>query len=102
MAQQQQHTPIEQVLELLTEQGSDGFAETLRLLLNLAMLFEREAFLQAAPYEPTPARRDLASGFKPKRLRTRLAAISTCVSRGYATQTSTPKHLNAAPVVRAP
>jgi transposase-like protein len=75
VAQQQQHTPIEQVLELLNEQGSDGFAEALRLLLNLAMLFERECFLQAAPYERTPERRDVANGFKPKRLRTRLGDL---------------------------
>ena len=79
MAQQQQHTPIEQVLELLTEQGSDGFAEALRLLLNLAMLFEREHFLQAAPYERTPERRDYANGFKPKRLRTRLGELDLCI-----------------------
>jgi putative transposase len=79
VAQQQQHTPIEQVLELLTEQGSDGFAEALRLLLNLAMLFEREHFLQAAPYERTPERRDYANGFKPKRLRTRLGELDLCI-----------------------
>lgn len=75
MTQPQPHTPIEQVLELLTEQGSDGFAEALRLLLNLTMLFEREQFLQAAPYERTSARRDYANGFKPKRLRTRLGDL---------------------------
>jgi putative transposase len=75
VAQQQQHTPIEQVLELLNEQGSDGFSEALRLLLNLAMLFEREHFLQAAPYERTPERRDYANGFKAKRLRTRLGDL---------------------------
>ena len=75
MAQPQQHTPIEQVLELLTEQGSEGFAEALRLLLNLAMLFEREHFLQAAPYERTSERRDYANGFKAKHLRTRLGEL---------------------------
>ena len=75
MAQPQQHTPIEQVLELLTEQGSDGFLEAIRILLDAAMLFERERFLQAAPYERTPDRRDYANGFKAKRLRTRLGAL---------------------------
>ena len=75
MAQQSQHTPLEQVLELLTEQGADGFAEALRLLLNAAMLFEREHFLQAAPYERTAQRRDYANGFKPKSLRTRLGDL---------------------------
>lgn len=75
MAQPQQHTPIEQVLELLNEQGSDGFLAALRILLNAAMLFEREHFLNAAPYERTSERRDYANGFKPKRLRTRLGEL---------------------------
>jgi len=75
VAQQQQNTPIEQVLELLNEQGSDAFLAALRILLNAAMLFEREHFLQAAPYERTPDRRDVANGFKPKRLRTRLGDL---------------------------
>ena len=75
MTQPQQHTPFEQVLEQLSEQGTDGFAEALRLLLNIAMLFEREHFLQAAPYERTSERRDYANGFKPKRLRTRLGDL---------------------------
>jgi putative transposase len=75
VAQQQQHTPIEQVWELLTEQGSDGLLEAARILLDAAMLFERERFLHAAPYERTPDRRDYANGFKPKRLRTRLGEL---------------------------
>jgi hypothetical protein len=44
VAQQQQHTPIDQVLELLTEQGADGLAEAIGILLNAAMLFEPERF----------------------------------------------------------
>jgi putative transposase len=75
VAQLKQDTPIDQVLELLTEQGSDGLAEAIRILLNAAMLFERERFLNAAPYERTPERRDYANGFKPKRLRTRLGDL---------------------------
>jgi putative transposase len=75
VAQQQEHNSIDQVLELLTEQGTDGLTEALRLLLNAAMLFERERFLQAAPYERTAERRDYANGFKPKRLRTRLGEL---------------------------
>lgn len=75
MAQQQQNTPIDQVLELLTEQGTEGLGEALRILLNAAMLFERERFLGAAPYERTPQRRDYANGFKPKRLRTRVGEL---------------------------
>ena len=75
MAQQLQHNSIDQVLELLTEHGTEGFADALRILLNAAMLFEREDFLKAAPYERTPERRDYANGFKPKRLRTRLGDL---------------------------
>ena len=75
MAQPSQHTPIEQVLKLLTEQGADGLLEAARILLDAAMLFERERFLNAAPYERTPERRDYANGFKPKRLRTRLGDL---------------------------
>jgi len=54
VAQLKQNTPVDQVLELLTEQGSEGLAEAIRILLNAAMLFERERFLGAAPYERTP------------------------------------------------
>jgi transposase-like protein len=71
VAQQQQHTPIDDVLELLTEQGTEGLADAIGILLNAAMLFERERFLNATPYERTSERRDYSNGFKPKRLRTR-------------------------------
>jgi transposase-like protein len=89
VAQQQQNTPIDQVLELLTEQGTDGLAEAIRLLLNAAMLFEQECFLGAAPYKRTSERRDYTNSFKPKRLRYRRCA----------TRTSTLKLLNVAPVL---
>lgn len=75
VASQQQHTPIDQVLELLQEQGTDGLLEAARILLDAAMLFERERFINATPYERTSARRDYANGFKPKRLRTRLGEL---------------------------
>ena len=40
------------VLQLLTEEGSGGFAESIRLLVNEAMLQERAQALRAQPYEP--------------------------------------------------
>ena len=79
VAQQQQHTTFDQVLELLTEQGADGLAEALRILLNAAMLFERERFLNAAPYERTSERRDYSNGFKPKRFRTRVGDLDLSI-----------------------
>jgi putative transposase len=75
VASQPQHTPIEQVLERLSEQGTDGLLEAVGILLDAAMLFERERFINAAPYERTSERRDYANGFKPKRLRTRLGEL---------------------------
>jgi hypothetical protein len=43
------NTPIDQVLELLTEQDSDGLAEAIGFLSDAAKLLERERFLKAAP-----------------------------------------------------
>lgn len=54
------------VLQLLTEQGHNGFAEGVRLLVNEAMRQERAQVLQAQPYERTDARLGHANGYKPK------------------------------------
>lgn len=64
------------VLQLLTEQGHQGFGEGIRLLVEEAMRRERAAVLQAQPYERTAARQGQANGFKPKTLTTRIGAIT--------------------------
>ena len=63
------------VMQLLTKEGTSGFAEGLRLLVNEAMVAERTAVLGARPYERSEARLGYANGFKPKTLATRLGAI---------------------------
>ena len=63
------------VLQLLTSEGSSGFAEGLRLLVDEAMLQERSAVLQARPYERCDSRLGRANGFKPKTLATRVGPI---------------------------
>jgi len=63
------------VLQLLTAEGSGGFAESIRLLVNEAMLQERAQALQAQPYERTDARLGHANGFKPKTLASGCGAI---------------------------
>ena len=63
------------VLQLLTEQGHQGFGEGIHLLVDEAMRRERAAVLQAQPYERTAARQGQANGFKPKTLTTRIGAI---------------------------
>jgi transposase-like protein len=67
------------VLQLLSEQGTDGLAEGIRLLLNEAMRQERAQALQAQPYERSPQRQGHANGFKPKTLTTRLGPIQLSI-----------------------
>lgn len=67
---------LNDVLQLLTDQGHDGFAEGLRLLVNEAMRVERQHVLQAQPYERTDTRKGYANGFKPKTLASRLGPIT--------------------------
>jgi hypothetical protein len=50
------------VLQLLTSEGSSGFAEGLRLLVDEAMVQERSAVLQARPYELCDSRLGRVSG----------------------------------------
>jgi len=63
------------ILQLLSEQGSAGFAEGLRLLVNEAMHQERSAVLHARPYERCDSRLGHANGFKPKTLATRMGPV---------------------------
>lgn len=70
---------LNNVLQLLTEQGHDGFAEGLRLLVNEAMRVERQHVLQAQPYERTASRQGYANGYKPKTLASRVGPITFSV-----------------------
>lgn len=81
MAHQPKSELLNQVLQLLTENGTDGLAEGLRLLINEAMLQERARALQAQPYERTDTRTGHANGFKPKTLDTRVGPITFAVPK---------------------
>ena len=70
---------LNSVLQLLTDEGSDAFAESLRILLNEAMHAERSVALCARPFERTDARKGYANGFKPKTLHTRLGQVTFAV-----------------------
>jgi transposase-like protein len=67
---------LNNVLQLLTEQGHDGFAEGLRILVNEAMRVERHQVLQAQPYERTDTRQGYANGYKLKTLTSRVGPIT--------------------------
>jgi len=69
-------TSVEQVLEILCEQGFEGMASAIEMLINEAMKIERSEFLQAGPYERNDDRRGHANGYKPKGMKTRIGELA--------------------------
>ena len=67
------------VLESLTEGGLEALPDAIRLLLNTAMLLERQKFIGAGPYERTADRQARANGFKDKTLQTRVGALTVAI-----------------------
>ena len=57
MTRDDESNPFQTVLQLLTEEGFDGFASALEILVNEAMKLERTAALHAEPYQRTSERR---------------------------------------------
>jgi transposase-like protein len=79
MTHQTQTNAFDTLMELLAEQGFDGMAQAITLLLNEAMKLERAEALGAVPYQRTEHRRGYANGYKPKTLRTRVGEITVDV-----------------------
>jgi putative transposase len=70
--------PVE-VLEQLAEGGLEALPDAIRLLINTAMLVERQKFIGAGPYERSVERQAHANGFKDKTLQTRVGALTVAV-----------------------
>jgi putative transposase len=79
MAHRNNDNKLDAVMELLIENGFEGFADVLRILLNEAMKIEREQALGAGLYERTDTRRGYANGYKPKTVDTRIGKLSVDV-----------------------
>src|SRR3569623_3319293 len=79
MTHQMQTTALDEIGELLAEQGFDGLADALRVLLNEVMKLERAAALGAGPYQRSDGRKGYANGYKPKTVRTRVGALTVAV-----------------------
>tara|TARA_Y100000991_G_scaffold209528_1_gene189794 strand:+ start:882 stop:2045 length:1164 start_codon:yes stop_codon:yes gene_type:complete len=75
MAQQSQDSAIYDAVELLKDNGFDGIAEAVTVLMNAAMVAERSEYLGARPYERSEDRRGYANGFKDKTVRSRLGEL---------------------------
>lgn len=73
---------ISSLMELMTEHGTDGMKEAMKLLLNEAMLLERqEALWVSKPYERSVARQGYANGFKPKVVKTRVGELELSIPK---------------------
>ncbi len=79
MAHRKHGNAFDDAMELLIENGFDGMADVLRILLNEAMKIEREDCLAARAYQRTPDRKGYANGFKPKTVDTRMGRIAVDV-----------------------
>jgi transposase-like protein len=65
-----------ELLQQVQEQGLEILPELIRVILNTAMLAEREQHLNAEPYQRTIEREAHANGYKPKTMRTRVGEIT--------------------------
>lgn len=69
------YNTLEEVMELINEQGLNGMGAAIQILMNQAMLVEREQHLQASPYERTDDRHGYANGFKAKTVKSRVGEL---------------------------
>lgn len=76
MTDRENRTPIDRVLTVLAEEGFDGMAQAMAVLLNEAMKLERSDFLRAGLHERTSERRGHANGYKAKTVKTRVGSVS--------------------------
>lgn len=67
------------ILELFTSEGLGGMSKAVKILMNAAMLLEREQYLGAAAHERTEERRGYANGFKPKTINTRIGQLELSI-----------------------
>lgn len=65
----------EDALEVIAEGGLEGIGKAIQILINAAMVAEREKYLRAAPHERTEERVSQANGFKPKTMKTRVGEL---------------------------
>ena len=75
MTHDDQSTPFEELLQLLSTYVFYGMAEAIEILMNEAMKLERTEALAPMPYQRTDTRRGYANGFKPKTVNSRLGQL---------------------------
>jgi transposase-like protein len=68
-----------ELLEQVSRQGLDVLPELIQVIVNNAMLVERQQYMNAEPYQRTSEREAHANGYKPKTMRTRVGEITFAV-----------------------
>jgi putative transposase len=86
MTHQLQTTALDQITELLAENGFDGLASAVTVLLNEVMKVERAHALGAAPYQRSEERRGHANGYKPRTIHTRIGPLTVEVPQARGVQ----------------
>jgi len=79
MTRQEKNTPIEEMLEEVIENGMDGLANAISILVNEAMKVERSRVLGAELWQRTEGRKGYANGYKPRSLNTRVGKLSLLI-----------------------
>ena len=72
-------TKFLEIAEIICEEGLSGLDKAVQIIINQAMLIERDRHLKAERYERTPERVGYANGFKPKQLKTRIGKLELSV-----------------------
>jgi transposase-like protein len=75
MTHQNENSQNNTAVQHILDNGLDGLAEALRLIIDRAMIIERSQALQAQPHERTDKRQGYANGFKAKTVSTRVGDI---------------------------
>ena len=75
MTYQEHFTVNPNLIEEISKSGLDFMPELIRIIVNAAMLEERQKYLGVAPYERDEGRQGHANGFKDNTVKTRLGDI---------------------------
>jgi putative transposase len=75
MTHPENDTAFGEVIEVILQNGLEGLAEAMSIVINQAMKVERSRVLQASPYERSTARIGYANGYKPKSLNSRVGKL---------------------------
>ena len=75
MTHQRHPSGVRQAVQVLAENGFEGMAHAMELLINECMKVERQQALGVGPYERSEARHGQANGFKPRQLKTRVGPL---------------------------